>query len=145
MNFHRIRHVAEIGDNSHLNPLRAEAEAHRIDGIVGNGERIDFELPNRHSCARLERLNDRLTALPVDCWGGFVGEVDRNLRLLVHRDTEQSGDMVAVFVRDEDRVELVDVLPDGGEPLPGLQPAETGVDEDARAVRADKGGVPGTA
>ncbi len=37
-----IGDVAQVGHQSDFNPLRAEAEADRIDGVVRNGEAVDL-------------------------------------------------------------------------------------------------------
>jgi hypothetical protein len=70
-----------------------------------------------------------------------VRKVNRGFCLLVHRDAQQAGDMVAVFVGDENRIQLVDIFTDGCQPLAGLEPAEASVDQDTRTVRRDKRGV----
>ncbi len=48
-----------------------------------------------------------------------------------------------MLVRDEHCIQALGILADGRQPCERLPPAEPGVDEDARAFRADEGAVAG--
>ena len=54
-----VRDVAQIGHQSYFNPMRAEAETDRIDGVVRNGEAIDFDIANRKRRAGLKTIQAR--------------------------------------------------------------------------------------
>jgi hypothetical protein len=66
-----IGKIAEVGDETDFDALRAEAEAYGVDGVVRNGEGVDFDIAYREACAGLKRLDCRERAIPLD--GGASG------------------------------------------------------------------------
>jgi hypothetical protein len=53
--------------------------------------------------------------------------------------------VVGVFVSDQNRIDRSQIFADRSKPLDDLAPADTGIDQNARAVSSDKYGVSGTA
>ena len=53
--------------------------------------------------------------------------------------------MIAVFMGDQDRVELIDIFTDRREPLSNLKTADSGIDEYPRAICRDERAVARTA
>src|SRR5579859_588997 len=62
----RVRDIAEVGDDADLDALRLKAKAHRVDGIVRDGEAVDFDVADGQARARLKALQARGTAFPID-------------------------------------------------------------------------------
>ena len=57
MHFDQLRHVAEVGDDGHLQAISAKREADRIGGIVRNRERVDINIANREVLAGMNRFD----------------------------------------------------------------------------------------
>src|SRR5205823_5483918 len=108
----------------------AQQKSDRIIRVILNIKGIDrhvAHLEGRAGCENpaiqpgLELAFDRLP--------GEAVAVDRDLEL--GAECGQSLDMVAVLVCKEDSVKTLGRAPEGGQPLPDLAAAETGVDEQA--------------
>lgn len=150
MDFDRFRHVAEIGGHADFDAFGMEAEADRIDGIVGNGEALDDDVADGPAGACLKRLDRRRRAirLPVDQGRSELRNEDRERFFLLRaapQQARQTGDMVAVFMGDEDGVDIVDVLADGGEAPLQFPDAEAGIDQNAGFGGREKRRIASTA
>ena len=142
MHLDGIGDVAEIGDDGATDALRADDVADGVNGVVGDRETANVEVADREAGAGLEGLTGRGDTLPVDSGFGQMGEVD-GLLVLAGEDAE-AGDVVAVFMGDDNCVEVGGVFADGEQPGFHFTAAEPDIDDDAGAVRADEDGVAGT-
>ena len=70
VNFHGLRHVAEIRDVADFDTIRAEAEPARVGGIVWDGEAIDLDIAYTKSRSCLEVFHCGLKFAPIDRGGG---------------------------------------------------------------------------
>ena len=57
MHFHVIGHITQVRANSDLGAVSPKRESHRIDSIVGNTKRIDFDIANGKGLAGLDGLD----------------------------------------------------------------------------------------
>ena len=119
MNFHKFGHVAEVGDERHLRAVGAKRETDGIGGIVRNLKRVDIYIANREMLAGLNRFHAAQT-LPkpvgqrtVQRVHGAFRNIQRSLPEPEH--LRKPVAMVAMFVSDQDAVDVVDVLFDGCE------------------------------
>ena len=137
----RFGEVAEVGRDGDFEALGAEGEADGVDGVVGDGEAVDVDVADDEAAAGLEELELGGEFAPRNFGSREPGAVDRDVELL--GDGREAGDVVRVFVGDEDRVEGSRVGADGREAFEGFLAAEAGVDQQARAVGGDQRGVAG--
>ncbi len=138
-----IGNVAEVGDDADVDALRVKTVAHGIDGVVGDGEAVDVDIADGEARASLETLQARRGVLPIDERRGLVRHVDGGGGFF--RETDETGDVIAMLVGDEDGVEATGLLTDGGEPPGEFLEAEAGVDEDAGPVGRDECAIAGAA
>lgn len=142
--FDGVGHVAEVGDDGEAGGAGGDGIADGVDGVVGDGEGLDVEGAELEAGACLEAAEVGVEFAPFDLGGGGVGEEDGELAAAGGVAADEGGeaeDVVGVFVGDEDGVELVGVLADGGEAFEGLFPAEPGIDEDAGLGGGDEDAV----
>src|SRR4051812_20879801 len=103
METHRIRHITEIGKHADANSVGLDAESHWIHGVVRNGEGVYLEVSNAETLAGHERLQARLVVPPGNSGRGQPRHVHRKLVFLEKRN--QSANMIAVLMRDEDSIQ----------------------------------------
>src|SRR4051794_10611732 len=131
---HRFRNVSEVVREPDLHALRPEAKPDRIHGVVRNAEALHLDVADPEARARLEGLQNRHRRLPVDCRRGELRHVERLGLLEPPRQDGDAGDVVRMFVGDQDGVDLFEVLADGRHALPELLHTEPRVDQDARIL-----------
>ena len=149
MDFDKLRHVAEVGDDSHFRAVRTKGESDGISRVVRNGESVDVNVADCEVLARLdgfdafEPLAERFREHAPHCVQGGLGDVERRFPKTKH--LREAVAVVGVLVGDEDAVELVDSSFDGGEAGEGFALAEAGVHEEAGALGLEQGDVARTA
>ena len=104
-----VGQVAQVGDDADLDALRAKAEADRIDGVVRNGEAVDFDIADREAGAGLKRLDCRERAIPLDGGRGQAREIDRRAGTR-RAKRARPADVVGMLVRDQNGVDAVGLL-----------------------------------
>jgi hypothetical protein len=120
-------------------PCARKAEAHRIDGVVRNGEAVDLDIADAKRGPGLETIQARRVFAPGNGGRGEAGDEDRHIEQA--RQSHQAADVIGMLVRDQDRVQLFGSSSISGEPGENVALAEAGVDQDARFFGADEGGV----
>ena len=159
---HELGDVAEVGGKSDVAGGGAEDVADGVLRVVRNGKSLDENVGDFKTCAGGKKL-------PVDFSfegaGGFKGEIgflapfvfecpdgpvlraavaiNRNLKFV--GDAEQPGNVVAVFVRDQNGGEIFRRATDAGEALADLARGKSGVHEDAGLGGLDVGAIAGRA
>jgi hypothetical protein len=90
MNFDKLGHVAEVGDDRELRAVGAEGESDRVSGVVRYGERMDVDVANGKALAgvngfeTIEALAERLRKNLVHGVHGGLGDVERSLPKTEH-------------------------------------------------------------
>jgi hypothetical protein len=113
MKFDRFGDVAKIGDEANLDAPRLEAEPDRVDRVVGNGEAADFDIADRKTGAGAEAFELGREITPGNRIRCEAGDEDRHTERA--RERHQAADMIGMLVCDQDGVQLLGVLIDGGE------------------------------
>ena len=145
MDFDELRHVAEVGDDGELGAVGAEGEGDGVGGIMRNGEGVDVDVANSEALAGLngfkavEAFAERVRKNLIHRVHSGLGNIERSLPESEH--LWQTVAVVGVLVGDEDAVELVDGLFDGGEAGQGFAFAESGVNKEAGALGLEQGDV----
>ena len=139
-------HVAQVGGDADAHALGFEAEAHRVDGVVRDAEALHFDIADPEAGAGLEGLQARRrNGAPVDGGGGQARQVDHGADALLAGQHRKTGDVIGVFVGDQDGVDGLERFTDRGEAFAQFAHAEAGVDQNARIFGGQEGGVAGTA
>ena len=112
MNFHKLGHVAEVGDERHLRAVGAEGEADGVGGVMRNLKCVDIYIANREVLAGLNSF-ECVEALAERVRKRAAKGVHRRLRDVKRRfpETEHLRKTIAVvgvLVSDEDTVDAVD-------------------------------------
>jgi hypothetical protein len=138
-----IGQIAEIGADGNLGAVGAEGESDGVGGVVGDGERVDVDVADGETLASLdglhaaEALAEGVRQNALKGFQGGLGDVERGFPEA--EDLREAVAVVGVFVGDEDRVETVDIAPDGGETGKGFAFSKAGVNEDAGAFGFEQG------
>ena len=136
--------VAEVGEEADAAVEVMEDVADGVVGVVGDGEGFDGEVSEGEGLPGFKEF-------PSGVAGEFRTEVFHGGPVAVDGDAVaagedvKAGDVVAVFVGDEDGVEVAQGPPEGEEAVFDLFAAEAGVDEDADGVGFEVGAVAATA
>lgn len=95
-----------------------------------------------HRAAGLKKLPRSLLGpfVPVECLGGEPVAIDRNL--MTPRKHLKPGNVVAVLVRDENRIEAGRSHSDALEPLDDLPGAKPAIYQDPALARGDQRTIP---
>ena len=159
---HELGNVAEVGDKADIAARRPQKISDGVLRVVRNGKSLDENVGDFKTCAGGKKL-------PVDFGfegaGGFKGEIgllapfvfegpdgpvlraavaiNRNLKFV--GDAQQPGNVVAVFVRDQNGGEIFRRATDAREALADLARGKSGVHEDARLGGLDIGAIAGRA
>ncbi len=121
--------VAEIGQKTDLAAGSAEHEADGIGSIMRNAECFDQDVADLKAAAGAEHAAVEF-GLELE-FDGFPGKpVAINGNVEFGTETDEAVDMVRVFVSDQDAGDAFGRAANGGEALPDLAAAETGVNED---------------
>ena len=91
---------------------------------------------------RLQPFGPRLA--PVDSRLGEPCQVNGRADVAVARQHRQARDVVAVLVRDEDRVNPADIFADERQPPPEFPQAQPGIQQNTRVFGSQQSGVSGT-
>jgi hypothetical protein len=158
---HELGCVAEVGGKADVADVGAEQVADRILCVVRDRKGFDQYIADFKACAGSKKLPVyfRLQMFrPVEafkCGIFFAGPfglegpdggvlrvaVAKNGDLIFVRQTEQSGDVVAVFVCDQDGGEVFRHAADACKALADLQRRKSGVHEDAGPDGLDVGAI----
>ena len=136
--------VAEVGEHADRMHPRTDRIADRVVGIMRDAEGFDGEIADfKRVAGREQAPGDFLFLLAGHRFGGEAIGVDRDdARLAEH--AEAAG-VVAVFMREQNRVEIHDRSADGGEALGDLSAAQAGIDKNRGVFRFDECAVTGAA
>ena len=141
MHAHRIRQIAEIGGNGNLDAFGAKEEAHRIGRIVRNREAADVDIADSEAGAGLKHFESRRRIAPGDSRRRQPRDVHGNAKFF--DDGRQPGDMIAVFVSNQDGGERFRLDTDRSQAREGLPAAQPGIDQQTRPAGGDQGGIAG--
>jgi hypothetical protein len=128
--------VAEVGDKSDIAARRAHEESHWILCVVRDVEGLDEDIADFEALAGFEEA--AIEAASERAFRFFLGgaiAVDGDVEFA--GDPDEALDVVAVFVGDEDGVEVLRGSADGRESLSDLAGAQAGVDENPGFGRLD--------
>lgn len=137
--------VAKIGGNPDFDARGAKGVADRIDGIVRNGETVDRDIADRERTACLETFDGGFAGFPIDDRRGALRNVDGNGAAQFAEEAAEAGNVIGVFVGDEDGVEPIKRFARGGETLHEIAYTQARVNEEARRVGGNQRRVAGTA
>ena len=119
-----------------------EPEADGVVGVVGDGEALDLEIAEAKARAGFEELPFRLVAgIQLGLHGAGGGGVGKDADARKFFQALDAGGMVAVFVGEEDRVDVFERFARGGEELAEFADGKARIDEDARALGDEQGAV----
>jgi hypothetical protein len=149
VNFHKLRHVAEVGADRDLDTVGAKRKPDGIRGIVRDGEGVNVNISDGEALAGFDGFHT--VQAFAKCFGkaalerghGRFGDVKRCFPEA--KDLRKSVAVVGVFVGDEDGIEMVEIALNGSEASQGFAFAQTSVYQDASAVRFEQGDVARTA
>ena len=145
---HARRHVAEIGGKTDFDAFGAKGEAHRIGGVVRNGEGHDLDIAHAEAPAGgevfgLRQLWNRTLLVAHRPAPGLMGrrsQEDRHIQFC--GQPLQSGNMVGVFVRDQDRGNFLGALAQRPQPLASFAARQPGIHQNSRGTRRHQHAVP---
>ena len=145
---HARRHVAEIGGKTNFDAFRAKGEAHRIGGVVRNRKGHDLDVAHAKAPAGREmfgfrQLRNRALLVahrPAPGLMGRRGQEDRHVQFC--GQPLQAGNMVGVFVRDQDRGNFLGALAQRPQPLASFAARQPGIHQNARCTRRHQRAVP---
>ena len=134
MEFHRFGNVAEVCNEPDFRSFGGHGKPDWIDGVVGDGEGIDVEIPDADSLAGAERRDPGTEIAPVmlvprDAGSGKAAHEDGDVEFL--DEGEQSGDMIRMLVRDKHGVERFRAFTDRFQSRNDFAAAHTRVDQNA--------------
>jgi hypothetical protein len=149
MLLHQFGHVTEIGHERELHAGGAKREAERVDSIVGNTERSDFDIADAKSMAGLNEL-DALEA-PRMVFGkktqglgmGFRIEIDG--RAPGAQQGRETADVIGMFVRDDDAVEAIEGMGQSSQAPQGFALSQAGIHQQARPGSLEQSAIARTA
>src|SRR6266566_2998366 len=145
----QLGHVTKIGHQGELHAGSAEGEAERVDGVVGNAKRRDFDIANAKAVAGLNEL-DALESPRValgkktqrfgmsfsgEIYGGAPGGQQRG----------ETADIIRVFVRDDDAVEAIDRMRQSGKAPQRFALSQPRIHQQARPGSLEQGAIARTA
>jgi hypothetical protein len=138
--------VAEVGHEAETARASIKRESDRIDGIVRNGKRLHSDVTNCEFAASPKNapgpmLIQRTTA--AHRFGGLRIGVNRNIQFSA--ENFETANVVAMFVCQQDAVELLRQHPALLEPENDLPRAQSAVDQDLAMIGCDERTISGTA
>ena len=135
--------VAEISADGDFGAVGAEGEAYGVGGVVRDGKGMDVDVADGEALASLDGFHAAealAKGVREDALQGFhrgLGDIER--RLPEAEDLRKAVAVVGVLVGDEDRVEAVDITPNGSEAGEGFAFSEAGVNEDTGGFGFEQG------
>lgn len=149
MEFDQLGKIAQVGDDSDFGAVGAERVAHRIGGVVWNGEWRNFDVADGEFFAGADMLH------AIQFFRGAFRQETENLgesslRKIgscpeVAQKLGESAGMVGVLVRNEDGVHAIGIFVESGETAKGFFAAEAGIHEETSALGFKQRGVSGAA
>ena len=142
MDFDELRQVAEVGDDGELRAVGAEGEGDGVGGVMRNSEGVDVDVADGEALTgvdgfkAVEAFAERVRKNLIHRVHSRFSNVERSLPESEH--LRQSAAVVGVLVGDEDAVEMVDGLFDGGETGQSFALAESGVNEEAGTLSLEQ-------
>lgn len=136
---------ADVAEESEAGFVVVDDITDGIDGVMGNGKAFDDEVAKLKGGAGLHEFPGG-AAFGEGGEEHFLGEggAEEGDVVGAAEDFEAVG-VVAVFVGEEDAVEIADAEADHGEALDDAAGAEAGIEEEAGVPGAENGAVAGTA
>jgi hypothetical protein len=128
VNAQRIGDVAKVCRDSNLYALRLQGVPDRIHGIMRHGKTRNVNITYCEGASRLETFVYRRILSPLDVWGGTVGEKYGRPALARSGGGQQPGDVITMFMRDQNPVQMTDIFPDGCQPFLDLAAAQSSID-----------------
>lgn len=138
MNFDKLGHVAEIGNQRHLGALTAKCEADGVDGIMRNRESVHFYIANHKTLAGMYGFYAR-DAFAKRFWQAASQRIQSRFSNVQRSFPEgkhlrQTVAVISMFVGNKDAVEMVDGHFDGSEARESFAFAQTGVNQESGAL-----------
>lgn len=140
-----IGNVSEIGRDRDLHATARQSEADRIHGIMRNCEASDVKIADSEPAARLKDFAGRRRFAPIDKLAGAAREIHRQRSFGAFYQSNQAACVVAMFMRDQNCVEICDIFADRGQPLADFTAAESGVNQNPGTIRRNEGRITRTA
>jgi len=143
MDSYVIWQIAEIGADGNFGAVGAEGESDGVGGVVRDGEGVDVDVADGETLAGLdgfdaaETLAESIRQNALESFHRRLSDVERGFPEA--EDLRQAVAVVGVLVRDEDRVEAINVALNGGEASEGFALSEAGVNEDASSFGFEQG------
>ena len=135
MKLHALRNVAEVRGDADPHALRLEAEADGIYGVVRDREALHLDIADGERRAGLKGLDARRPLLaPSDTGLGEPREPEHRAHVAIPAQHRQTGNVIRMLVRDQNRVDAAELFLRGRQPVTQLQHADAGVDQDTRAL-----------
>ena len=106
MEFDGFGNVAEIRGDGDFDAFGVEAETDRIDGVVRDTEAIHIDIADGEAGAGLKAFQTRPDFAPIDRRRGELADVNRNPQAA--SQARETGDVIGMFVGDQDRMERFD-------------------------------------
>jgi hypothetical protein len=116
----QLRHIPKIGDQCHLHAAGAKREPDRIGSIVWNRKRMYLNvadakpLPSVNRFDATQALAQPVRQRPMQRFHSLLGDIQRGLPHAQH--LWQTIAMIAMFVGNQDPVEVLDVFFNGRKP-----------------------------
>lgn len=145
MHLHKLGHVSKIGDQSHLGSIGAKREANRIGSVVRNLKRVDVDIADGEVLAGLngfhtaQTLPEPVGQRPVERVHSLFRNIQRRFPKTKH--LWKTIAVVAMLVGDEDAVDAINGLFDGGKTCESFAFAEAAIYEESSALRLEQGDV----
>ena len=145
MEFDEFREIAEIGDDGDFGSIGAKRVADGIGGVVGNGERGNFNVADGEFFSgadvfdAVEFFRGGFRQKAENFGEGAFGEIGRGAKMA--QELGASAGMVGVLVRNEDGVHAIGIFVESGETAKSFFAAKSGVDEEASALGFKQRGI----
>ncbi len=135
MNLYKFGHIAEVGTDRYFCAVAAKCESDGVSGVMRNGKRVHVDIADREMLPGLNGLHaaqalaESLRKNTLQLRHGRLGHIQRRLPKPEH--LRQTVAMIAVFVGDQNRVEVIKFRTYRREPSECFAFAEPGVYKDA--------------
>ena len=149
MEFDQFRKIPQVGNDGDFGAVGAECVAHRIRGVVRNGEWGNFDVADGEFFAGAD-VFDAIEFFR----GGFrqeaenfrvstFGEIGRGAK--VAQELGKSAGVIGVLVGNQNGVDAIGIFVESGETAKGFFAAKSGVNEKTGALGFKQRGIAGTA
>ena len=137
---HQFRHVTEVGDEGDVTGRCAQQITDGILGVVRDGKGIHLQVADLKTRAGVEEVAVKF-GFQLKLKRFLRGTVAINRNVQFGGDSDQSLDVVGMFVRDQDAGEIFRHAADVLKALADLARAEPGIHEDAGFSGFDVGAI----